>query len=135
MDALWQDVRYGLRMLVKAPGFTAVAVMTLALGIGANTAIFTIVEQVLLRTLPVKNPGSLVIMATEGKHVGASWGAHMLSYPMFKDFRDKEGLFDGVLCWRSETAAMNDGGGAERVEVELVSAGYFDVLGVPPALG
>jgi len=135
MTTLWQDIKYGLRVLARAPGLTSIVVLTLALGIGANTAIFTIVEQVLLRTLPVKDPGSLVIVVTEGKHVGASWGAHMLSYPMFKDLRDKSGIFDGVLCWRPDVITMNDGRGGERVEVELVSAGYFDVLGVPPALG
>lgn len=135
MVVIWQDVRHGFRSLGRSPRFLAVVVLTLALGIGANTAIFTIVEQVLLRTLPVKEPGSLVVVVTEGRHVGASWGAHMLSYPLFKDFRDREGVFDGVLCWRPELAAVNDGRGAERVEVELVSAGYFDVLGVPPALG
>jgi predicted permease len=135
MRTIWQDVRYGLRMLVKSPGFTAVAVVTLALGIGANTAIFTIFEQVLLRSLPVKEPGSLVTLVTEGKYIGGTWGVHMLSYPMFKDFRDREGIFDGVLCWRSDVAALDDGRGAEQVAIELVSAGYFDVLGAPPALG
>ena len=135
MGALFHDVRYGIRMLVRKPGFTSLVVVVLALGIGANTAIFSIVEQVLLRTLPVKDPDSLVVIKTEGKHVGASWGAHMLSYPMFKDFQDWESPFDGVLCWRPENATMDDGRGAERVEVELVSAGYFDVLGVSPALG
>jgi predicted permease len=122
-------------MLIRSPGFTIVVVLVLALGIGANTAIFSFVEQVLLRSLPVKNPGSLAIVVTQGKHIGASWGAHMLSYPMFKDFRDSEGPFDGVLCWRPEVATINDGRGAGRVDVELVSAGYFDVLGVSPVLG
>jgi predicted permease len=135
MIALWQDIRHGFRMLFRNPGFTFVVVLVLALGIGANTAIFSFIEQVLLRTLPVKDPGSLVIVVTEGKHVGASWGAHMLSYPMFKDFRDGEGPFDGVLCWRPEVATINDGRGAERMDVELVSANYFDVLGISPVLG
>ncbi len=135
MTMLFNDVKYGIRMLAKRPGFTLTVILVLALGIGANTAIFSFVEQVLLRTLPVKDPGSLVIIATQGKHVGASWGAHMLSYPMFKDLRDADGPFDGVLCWRPEVATMDDGTGAERVEVELVSAGYFNVLGVSPVLG
>jgi ABC-type lipoprotein release transport system permease subunit len=135
MAALWQDIRYGFRMLIRSPGFTIVVVLVLALGIGANTAIFSFVEQVLLQSLPVKDPGSLAIVVTQGKHVGASWGAHMLSYPMFKDFRDEEGPFDGVLCWRPEIATVNVGKGAERVDVELVSADYFNVLGVSPVLG
>jgi predicted permease len=135
MTTLINDIKYGLRMLTKRPGFTLTVVLVLALGIGANTAIFSFIEQVLLRSLPVKDPGSLVIVVTEGKHIGASWGSHMLSYPMFKDFRDMEGPFDGVMCWRPEVATMDDGRGAERVDVELVSAGYFDVLGISPVLG
>lgn len=135
MSVLWQDIRYGIRMLLRKPGFTFVVVLVLALGIGANTAIFSIVEQVLLRSMPVKDPDSMVIVMTEGKLIGASWGSHMLSYPMFKDFRDGEGPFEDVLCWRPEQATMDDGRGAERVAVELVSSSYFDVLGLSPALG
>lgn len=135
MTTLINDIKFGLRMLAKRPGFTLTVVLVLALGIGANTAIFSFIEQVLLRSLPVKDPGSLVIVVTEGKHVGASWGAHMLSYPMFKDFRDRESPFDSVLCWCPEVVTMDDGRGAERVAVELVSAGYFDLLGVSPVLG
>lgn len=135
MATLWHDVRYGSRMLVKNPGFTTVIVLMLAFGIGANTGIFTIFEQVLLRSLPVKDPGALVIMTPQGKYIGSQWGGHVLSYPMFKDFRENEGLFDGVLCRRTEIVALNDGRGTERIEVELVSGNYFDVLGVPPALG
>ncbi|MDI6448727.1 ABC transporter permease [Anaerobaca lacustris] len=135
MTTLWQDVRYGVRMLRKNPGFTVVAVVSLALGIGANTGIFTIFEQVLLRSLPVKDAGALVILTPEGKYIGSQWGGHVLSYPMFKDFQADEKLFDGVLCRRSEIVVMNDGRGAERIEIALVSGNYFEVLGVPPALG
>jgi len=135
MGTLWQDMRFGFRMLLRKPGFTFVVVLVLALGIGANTGIFSIIEQVFLRKLPVKDPDSLVIVVTEGKHVGGSWGAHMLSYPMFKDFDGREDPFSGVLCWRPESATLEDSKGAERVEVELVSSGYFDVLGVSPTLG
>ncbi len=135
MRTIWQDARHAFRTLCASPGFAGVAVLTLALGIGANTAVFTIFEQVLLRSLPVRDPGSLVALVTEGKYIGGSWGWHMLSYPMFKDFRDLKGVFDGVLCWRPEFAALDDGRRTEQVELALVSAGYFDVLGVPPALG
>jgi predicted permease len=135
MRTIWQDVRHGLRSLGRSPGFIAAAVLMLALGIGANTAIFTVFEQLLVRSLPVEDPDSLVIVVTEGKHIGSSWGMHMLSYPMFKDFRGDRSVFDGVLCWRPELVAMDDGRGAQRVAVELVSGGYFDVLGAPPALG
>jgi len=135
MGTLWHDVRYGARMLARSPGFTAVVALMLALGIGANTGIFTIFEQVLMRSLPVKDAGTLVIMTPEGKYIGSQWGGHVLSYPMFKDFQAHEGLFDGVLCRRNEIVMVNDGHGAERIEIELVSGNYFDVLGVPPALG
>ena len=100
-------------MLVRNSGFTFVVVFVLALGIGANTAIYTVFEQVLLRRLPVREPDSLVFLVTEGKHIGSSWGARKLSYPMFKDFRDQEDVFAGVMCRRGEVVTMNDGGGAE----------------------
>jgi len=136
MTTIWQDIRYGTRVLVRSPGFAAVAVLTLALGIGANTGIFTIFEQVLLRSLPVKDPGALVLLEAEGRYIGSRWGgAAMLSYPRFKDYQETTALFEGVFCRCGETVALDDGHGAERMEIELTSASYFDVLGVPPALG
>ncbi len=135
MRVLWQDVRYGIRTLARSPGFAVVAVLTLALGIGANTGIFTVFEQVLLRSLPVRDPDALIFIAARGKYIGSTMGDATLSYPMFKDFQETTALFEGVLCRRGETAAMDDGRGAERLEIELASASYFDVLGVPPALG
>jgi predicted permease len=130
------DIKYAFRQLMKKPGFTVVAVLTLALGIGVNTGIFTIFEQVLLRSLPVRDPGALVLIETQGRYIGSRWGGEtMLSYPRFKDFQETTSLFEGVLCRRGETAVLDDGHGAERVEIELASASYFDVLGVPPALG
>jgi len=135
MATIWQDVRYGLRMMCKNPGFTGVAILTLALGIGANTGVFSVLERVLLRSLPVRDPGALVLVAPKGKYIGSQWGALTLSYPMFKDFQETTALFDGVLCRRGEIAAVDDGRGAERAEIELASASYFEVLGVPPALG
>jgi predicted permease len=136
MRTIWQDIRYGFRMLCRSPGFAGVAVLTLALGIGANTGIFTIFEQVLLRSLPVRDPGALVLIQAQGKFIGSRWGGEtMLSYARFKDFQETTALFEGVLCRRGESVALDDGRGAERVEIELASASYFDVLGVPPALG
>ena len=82
-----------------------------------------------------RDPDALVIMTPQGKYIGSQWGRCVLSYPMFKDFRENEDLFDGVLCRRTEIVALNDGRGTERIEIELVSGNYFDVLGVPPALG
>lgn len=135
MTTLINDIKFGLRKLAKSPGFTCVAVLTLALGIGANTAIFSIFEQVLLRALPVKDPDSLVMLVAEGKYIGSSWGSRKLSYQMFKDFQDRKEVFEEVMCRRGEVVAMNDGSGAERVETELASAGYFEMLGVQAALG
>ena len=136
MITILNDIKYAFRQLMKKPGFTVVAVLTLALGIGVNTGIFTIFEQVLLRSLPVRDPGALVLIETQGRYIGSRWGGEtMLSYPRFKDFQETTALFEGVLCRRGETVVLDDGHGAERVEIELASASYFDVLGVLPALG
>ncbi len=85
------DLRFALRSLTKSPLLTGVAVVSLGLGIGANTAIFTLFDQVLLRMLPVKDPASLVMVATEGVHVGNNRGRNVLSYPMYKDYRESPG--------------------------------------------
>ena len=136
MITIINDIKYAFRQLMKKPGFTVVAVLTLALGIGVNTGIFTIFEQVILRSLPVRDPGALVLIEIQGRYIGSRWGGEtMLSYPRFKDFQETTALFEGVLCRRGETVALDDGHGAERVEIELASASYFDVLGVLPALG
>ena len=88
MTSLMQDVRYAIRMCLRTPGFTTVAVLALALGIGANTAIFTLVDEVLLRQLPVKNPDQLVLFNGARNHYGNNSGGNMLSFPMYEDFRD-----------------------------------------------
>lgn len=135
MGNLIGDVRYAARVLAKNPVFTAVAVLTLALGIGANTAIFTLLDQILLRLLPVKNPQQLVLLTMRGRHYGNNWGGNAISYPMYRDFQDHNEVFSGMFCrfptWVNLTAA----GQAERVEAELVSGTYFSVLGVTTALG
>jgi predicted permease len=110
-------------------------VLSLALGIGANTAIFTLFDQVLLRLLPVPDPRSLVMVATRGSHSGSNWGANALSYPMYKDYRERNTVFDGVLCRRGETVNAGFLGKTERAEAEIASGNYFEVLGVEPALG
>src|SRR5881296_3612727 len=90
-------MRYVLRALVKSPGFTAVAALSLALGIGANTAIFTLLDQILLRLLPVKHPEELVLLTWRGSHYGSNTGGNALSYPMYKDFRDRNQVFSGLM--------------------------------------
>ncbi len=135
MAPLVSDVRYALRTLAQSPVFTTVAVLSLALGIGANTAIFTLTDQVLLRLLPVKDPESLVMIVTRGAHMGSNRGSSVLSYPMYKDYRDKNQVFSGVLCLRGAVVNMSYDGPAERLEAELVSGNYFEVLGIGAALG
>jgi predicted permease len=130
-----KDVRYALRRLRKSPGFTAVAVLTLALGVGANTAIFTLLDQILLRLLPVKAPQALVLLTMRGSHYGDNWGANAISHPMFRDFQRHNEVFSGMFCRFQVAMNLTVGGRAERVEGELVSGTYFDVLGVGAALG
>src|SRR5437879_11891721 len=98
LDTILRDLKYTFRTLARTPGFTAVAVLTLALGIGANTAIFTLVDQVLLRLLPVKDPQQLVLLWTRGPHYGSNNGPNKVSYPMYADFRDHNPVFTGMFC-------------------------------------
>jgi hypothetical protein len=135
MNAFAQDFRYAVRTLVKAPGFTIVVVLTLALGIGANTAIFSLTDQVLLRLLPVKAPERLVVLDGPGAFQGRTFNNGTFSYPMYRDFRDQNTVFDGVLARFPSPLTMMTGGQSERVNGELVSGNYFDVLGVRAHIG
>jgi predicted permease len=135
MGALIGDIRYAVRVLVKNPLFAAVAVLTLALGIGANTAIFTLLDQVLLRLLPVKNPQQLVLLTMRGQHYGNNWGGNAISYPMYRDFQSHNEVFAGMFCRFPTSVSLTAGERAERVDAELVSGTYFSVLGVRMALG
>ncbi|HVS88837.1 MAG TPA: ABC transporter permease [Candidatus Acidoferrum sp.] len=139
MHTLWQDVRYGLRMLAKNPGFTAIAILTLALGIGANTAIFSILNQVLLRRLPVRNPDKLVILKSPGPKRGHVWSdgddSEVFSYPLYKGLAKNTSVFDGVMARYEFPASIASHGQTDRGSGELVTGNYFDVLGVRPALG
>ena len=139
MRSLWQDVKYGLRMLLKNPGFTAIAVMTLALGIGANTAIFSLLNQVLLRGLPVRNPEQLVILKSPGPKRGHVWSdgddSEIFSYPLYKGLAKNTAVFDGVIARYEFAASIASHGQTERGSGELVTGNYFQTLGVRPALG
>ena len=135
LDSLWQDLRYGLRQLRRCPGFTLVAVLTLALGIGANTAMFSLLDQVVLRLLPVSHPEQLVIVRETGNHYGNTYGANTISWPMFEDLRDNNHVFSGMFCRFPATVAIGYGDEVAQISAELVSGSYFPVLGVGAALG
>jgi hypothetical protein len=135
MRDLLSDLRFALRTLAKSPVFAAVAVVSLALGIGANTAIFTLLDQVLLRLLPVKDAEQLVQLRWEGSHYGSNTGFNALSYPLYKDFRDRNQVFNGVICRYSLALSLGYDGQTERLQGELVSGNYFDVLGVKAIIG
>src|SRR5215475_5884194 len=132
MQTLWQDLRYGARMLWKRRGFTAVVSLTLALGIGANTAIFGVVDRLLVRLLPVNEPARLVNLIG---HDEKGEEDTSFSYPIYKDYRDQNDVFDGLLAYSETAMNLNEGGQPERVMGVLVSGNYFDALGVTPALG
>ncbi|MCX6630565.1 MAG: ABC transporter permease [Candidatus Solibacter sp.] len=130
------DLRFALRSLRRSPLFTLVAVASLALGIGANTAIFTLIDQLMLRLLPVTRPEQLVMIWSSGPHMGNNRGSRMASYPMYQDFQKKAEAFSSVFCRRSGTAvSLSFSGQTERVDAELVSGNFFQTLGVRPAIG
>jgi predicted permease len=126
-------------MLAKSPGFTLVAILTLALGIGANAAIFSVTDQVLLRLLPVQKPEELVVLRSPGPNPGRNWSdgdvGVAFSYPMYKDLRDHNPVFSGLLARFAIQASVSGQGQTELAKGELVSGNYFEVLGVRPALG
>ncbi len=130
-----QDLQFAVRTLLKTPGFLVVAILSLALGIGANTAIFTLTDQILIRSLPVKNPEQLVLLSAVGRHYGNNQGMNRISYPMYQDFRAHNAVFSGIFCYRETDLSLNYKGRTERISGEFVSGNYFPVLGVEAALG
>jgi predicted permease len=135
MGTLWADIKYAFRSLRKAPMFTTVAVLSLALGIGANTAIFSLLDQVLLRLLPVKNPKELVLFTMRGQHYGNNWGGNAISYPMYRDFQDHNEVFSEMFARFPFTPSFTVDGGTDRVQGEMVSGTYFPAMGVGAAIG
>src|SRR5579872_2300079 len=135
MSTPLDDLRYAARALRKSPLFVSVAVLSLALGIGANTAIFTLIHQLILQYLPVPHPEELVLLTARGEHYGSNSGPNALSYPMYQDFRDKNRVFSGMFCRHGETVSVSLDGRTELVAAEFVSGNYFPVLGVRPASG
>jgi predicted permease len=133
METLLQDVRYGLRMLRKSPGFTAVALLVLTIGIGANVAIFSVVNTVLLRPLPYHDSGRLVMLWESlpgiGFHqVGTATAEYL-------DYRDRNRVFSGIAAYKNDTANLTGSGQPERISITRASANLFSVLGVQPMLG
>jgi predicted permease len=139
MSTLLHDLRYGLRMLAKNAGFTVIAVLTLALGIGANTAIFSILNQVLLRRLPVKHPEELVLLKSPGPKSGHVWSdgddAEIFSYPLYLGLAKNTAVFDGVIARFTSPVSISSHGQTDRGSGELVSGNYFQTLGVGATLG
>jgi putative ABC transport system permease protein len=140
LETLWQDMRFGTRLLCRNPVFALIAMMTLGLGIGANTAIFSLTYHVLLQLLPVPQPQELVILRSPGPKMGRTSsdgdGAASFSYPIYKELRDRGGqAFTGLLARRSADVSISGPGGAELARGELVTGNYFTTLEVTPALG
>jgi predicted permease len=134
MTTLWNDLRYAARLLIKSPAFTVVAVSTLALGIGANTAIFSVVDAALLNPLPFPNADRLVVVSETVQRDTVE--RRPFSLPDYRDLRDRSQAFDGIAVWTSNTFTLSrPDGPARQVQGELVSAGYFDLLGAAPVAG
>src|SRR5437867_6512711 len=135
MTNLLADLRYALRTLRRSPLFAAVAIFSLALGIGANTAIFTLIDQIVLRRLPVKDPESLVMLFQQGAHNGNNMGSRMHSYPIYQDYQQKAQPLAEVLCRRLISTSLSVDNQTERVDAEMVSGNFFSMLGVKAAVG
>lgn len=135
MTHLLADLRYALRTLKRSPLFATVAILSLALGIGANTAIFTLIDQILLRRLPVRDPEQLVMLYQRGSHNGSNMGDRMHSYPIYQDYQKKAEPFEEVICRRLVSASVSVDNQTERVQAEMVSGNYFSMLGVRAAIG
>lgn len=133
MDSLFKDIRYGVRSLLKRPGFAAIAVITLALGIGANTAIFSVVNTLLLRPLPFKEPDKLVQVWEANYKRGRN--EMPVSYPNFADWRDQNQVFEQIAAYSDTTFNLTDTGEPERIQGEIVSPAIFPLLGIKPVLG
>ena len=132
METLLHDIRFGFRQLMKQPGFAVLAIISMALGIGANTSIFSLVDTALLRPLAVKEPSRLVELYGT-LHNGAEWS--LQSYPNYKDYRDRNTVFSGLFVYRVVVSSLTVNNSSQRVWGYLVSGNYFDVLGVKPMLG
>ena len=133
LETFWQDLKYGIRMLAKNPGFTAIAILTLALGIGANTAIFSVVNAELLRPLPYRDPVQIVSMATTNVQLHTTSGA--VSYPDYVDWRAQNDVFQDLAAYSDSSMALTGIEQSAHLETATVSSGMFNLLGAEPELG
>ena len=141
MQTLWQDLRYGFRQLAKSPGFTSVAILTLAMGIGANAAIFQLIDAVRLRTLPVKDPNHLAIVHMDKK----DWGSGNFNgpyaeftFPLWQQVQQRQQAFSSIAAWGGgggQQINLARGGEVDMAPVIWVSGEFFETLGVQPMLG
>src|SRR5678816_1055600 len=131
MESIIKDIRYGIRSLAKRPGFVLVAVVTLALSIGANTAMFSLLNTVLLRPLPVDHPEQIVSVSVRGKDDAML----AFSYPNYIDFRDRNEVLSSLLLYRFAPLSLSKDGNNQRIWSYEVSGNYFDTLGVRPLKG
>jgi predicted permease len=130
------DLRFSARSFLRSPSFTATAVLSLALGIGATTALYSLIDQIVLRALPVAHPERLVLIDWNGFQMAETFGtANVMSYPICRDLQQQKEFFDGVFCRAATTINLSTSGEPRLTAVELVSGTYFPVLGVSPALG
>lgn len=131
-----RDAAYAARALVRYPGFTITAVVSLGVGIGASAAIFSLVDQIILRALPVREPDQLALVNWNGNSLASGYGSgNLTSYPLCRDLQEQDQIFEGVFCRHPTTVHLSADQQAEPVGAELVSGSYFSVLGVQPALG
>ena len=140
VHSLFSDCGFALRQFRKSPGFTSVAIVTLALGIGANTATFSLTDQILLRNLPVPNPQQLVVLRSPGPDNGHCWSdidscAQSFSYPMYRDLREHATVFSGLLAYHDIEINVSGHGTTQSADGALVSGNYFQALQLQPALG
>lgn len=135
---MWADIRYSIRALTRTPGFAVIAVLSLALGIGASTAIFSLLYQVLLKSLPVRDAQQLVLLHSDGPHPGGSSSDHdetVFSYPLFRQLRARNQVFEGITARAATSVGFASAGQTERVRLDLVSGEFFEVLGLHAAAG
>jgi hypothetical protein len=131
MMSFWQDVRYGLRMLAKNPAFTVIAVLTLALGIGANTALFSVVNGVLLKRIPFPNPDQLYAVYD----ASPTFDLNSISYPNFIDWHKQNHSFAKLAAFRTENYNLTGAGEPERLHAHMISEEFFAAYGINPVLG